>query len=226
MKQIFLFLFLLFIINNVNAQRFTITLKDSTVIGANVLKIREQAFSRSYVLKVNNQRIKINAINEIIDTSHKQLYKVIKFRNRYHLARELEQGAIHLYDFRFPPTTPYDSTIKAPRLGKLYFQQLNNTTVKPFNRSNFDKLFTPTFINNYPNYESIKKQYLNVLTMGIFAAVMIPNLITIVGFQSVGVLIVYGLGTSYVTYKSFVGVQKKFNKVRQMVKAYNTLQNK
>ncbi|HEX4877172.1 MAG TPA: hypothetical protein VFV31_10920 [Chitinophagaceae bacterium] len=203
------------------AQRFTIRLITDEVIYAEKLTTVADLFSRMTVLIIDNKRVRIDQVKEIQDSLFEFTYCTMQFRKRLHLVRRLEEGKICLYDFHSPD---HRESLNARRISsnsRFYFNKPGDSVLYALNRNNFDKLFGSSFFSSYPQFQRIRKNYLRIHTSTILSAILLPNLITIIGFQSAALLIPYTATTFYLTGYSLINRQEKFKKVRQMVEDFN-----
>lgn len=207
------------------AQRYKIELQNSSVQFVNSVIFPGNIFQAGRLLKCDGEKIRVNAIKQITDTIQNQLYNVMHFRKRHRIVRQLEDGNIRLFDFRHPfeinQRVDLNSNRRIGTSGRLYFSRKGDSVVHVLNRKNFESIFTDAFISSYGDYHKIRKNYLRLHTTDIISMIMVPNLITAVGLQSVGFLIPYTVATVLVTRSSMAGRQKEFQKVRKMVKDFN-----
>jgi hypothetical protein len=172
---------------------------------------------------VRDQRIRLDAIREIYDSSLHFTYKTIRFRRQIVLARLLESGNINLYDLHEPDVRESANTRRnsISSNNRFYYHRFGDTVLSVLKRTNFDSIFDSDFASSYPAFQQTKKKYLRLHTTTILSSVMLPNLITVTGFQSVAFLASYLATTTYLTGASMINRQKKFKRVREMVKDYN-----
>lgn len=204
-----------------HAQRFTITLKNDKVIHANDFLLSENLFRQSPNIIIARKRINIVDVDQINDQESGFTYKSIRFRNRTVLARELEKGRICLYDLQMPGRGRIQNNRRIATNNRFYYHHKGDEVLSALNRKGFDKLFDSSFSTAYPQYASIRKNYLRLHNRMILSSIMLPNLVTAAGFQSLGLLVPYLATTTWVTGSALIGRQTKFKRVRQMVKTFN-----
>jgi hypothetical protein len=212
---------LLLFVLSLHAQRFRVTLKTDQVIHANNVFITEPLFRKMPNVILGDEKIRLDAIREIHDSSLLITYKTTHFRGRIFMVRQLEKGKICLYDFHTPDSRESANVHRISSNNRFYYHLPGDTILSVLNRKNYDTLFNSEFASRYPAFQTTKKKYLRLHTTGILSSVMLPNLITVTGFQSVAFLSSYLATTTYFTGASLINRQKKFNQVRKMVKEYN-----
>lgn len=205
------------------AQRYRITFTTDEILHTDKLFINENLFRRVPNVIVDNRRIGIDTIREIHDSNLNFTYKTFRFRRVKRLARQLEFGKINLYDLHSADSRESKNTRRnsVPSNNRFYYHLAGDTVLSVLNRKNFDTLFQSKFASDYPDFKSIKKNYLRLHTTSILSSVMLPNLITVTGFQSVAILTSYVATTAYLTGASLINRKKKFMRVRNMVRDYN-----
>jgi len=203
------------------SQRFQVKLKNGNTIVSDRIRITEPLFENQALAIINGQRIKLSAIHEMHDSTFQLTYKTIRFRKRIILARELEKGKICLYDLHSPDFRESANVQRISSNNRLYYHRSGDTVLQVLNRKHFIKLVDSSFASTYPQFASIRKKYLRLHTTGILTIIMVPNLVTVVGFQSAAVLVPYIAGTTYITGSALINRQEKFRKIRQLVKDYN-----
>jgi hypothetical protein len=223
MRLTFLFIAVFLFANYTVAQQFSIKLNSNETIHADKLVIAEDLFRPIPVVMINGKKVRLNSIQYIYDSTLMLTYKTIRFRKRIALARQLEYGSICLYDFHEPDHRSSLNNKRISSNNRFYYHHQGDSVLKVLNRKNFEKLFDTAFAASYPNFESIKKKYLQLQPLGITSAILWPNLITVSGFQSAAILVPYLAATTFVTGKALINRQKKFNKVRILVRDFNRL---
>ncbi len=219
----FIFILMCSFIKTASAQPFTVRLKTDDTLFVSNLSFQYRSFLRTPDVFIERKRIGLETINEIYDHSSGVLYRTIQFRKRLCLARQLESGTISIYDFQIPEGRRIVNPKRISTNSRLYYHESNDSVLLVLNKINFEKIFDPHYESSYPEYETIKKKYLRLHTMGIFTAIMLPNAITAIGFQSIGFLIPYVAATTFVTGTALMKRQAKFNNVRMMARVYNQL---
>lgn len=220
MKPLLLFIGILWAANYTQAQRFNVKLKNNEVVSGDRLIVTEPLFSNTPDIVIEGKRIRLKEIEEVKDNSLLFTYKTLRFRRRLLLARQLEAGQVNLYDFHSPMRRENAIGRQISSNNRFYYNHPGDTVVYVLNRKNFGKLFDSAFAS-YPDYQSIRKNYLRLHTAGIISVILLADVIIVLGFQNVAVLVSYAAVTTIVTGYSLINRQRKFNRVRVMVSEFN-----
>jgi hypothetical protein len=212
------------IINSLSAsgQHIKVKLKTNEIIYTDRIIIADFNNLRpSLVVLRQGKKVPLNAVNEIFDSTLNLTYKTFRFRKQVRLARIIENGKICLYDLHEPDSRRVINNRSISTNNRFYYNKSGDSVLYILNKKNYGKLFDSSFVVQYPDFEPIKTKYLRLHTNGILASVLLPNLITAAGFQSVALLVPYIAVTAFVTSSSIINRRKKLNDVRQMIKDFN-----